>query len=68
MDQSCRFKIVFTKLQGVLEEDARKDAVISNREFWRTREVSAAELDEIDELRRIILEATEPQMMSFTTT
>ena len=68
MVESCRFKLVFTKLQEVLEEDARKELVKSKVEIRRAGEVSREELDEIDKLRRIVLEATEPEPMSFTTT
>lgn len=68
MDQSCRFKLVFTKLHDVLGEDARKEPVNTEVRIRRTGELSREELDEIDKLRRIVLEATEPEPMSFTTT
>ena len=68
MDESCRFKIVFTRLQEVLEEDTRKQPLKAKVEIRRTAEVSCEEIDDIDKLRRIVLEATEPEPMSFTTT
>jgi Zn-finger domain-containing protein len=68
MDQSYRFKLVFTKLQEVLEEDTRKQPLKAKVEIRRTGEVSREDIDEIDKLRRIVLEATEPEPMSFTTT
>jgi hypothetical protein len=68
MDESYRFKLVFTKLQEVLEEDTRKQPLKAKVEIRRTGEVSREDIDEIDKLRRIVLEATEPEPMSFTTT
>ncbi len=68
LDESSRFKLVFAKLQDVLEEDTRKEPVKAKVEFRRTGEVSREELDEIDKLRRIVLEAAGPEPMSFTTT
>jgi len=68
MDQSYRFKLVFTKLQDALEEDTRKDPVKTKVKIRRTGEVSREDLDEIDKLRGIVLEATEPEPMLFTTT
>jgi hypothetical protein len=68
MDQSYRFKLVFTKLQEVLEEDTRKQPLKAKVEIRRAGEVSREDIDEIDKLRRIVLEATEPEPMSFTTT
>jgi hypothetical protein len=68
MDQSYRFKLVFTKLQEVLEEDTGKEPLKAKVEIRRTGEVSRQDIDEIDRLRRIVLEATEPEPMSFTTT
>ncbi len=68
MDESYRFKLVFAKLHEVLDEDTRKEPVKSKVEIRRTGEVSREELDEIDKLRRIVLEATGPEPMSFTTT
>jgi hypothetical protein len=68
MDESYRFKLVFAKLQEVLDGDTRKEPVKSKVEIRRTGEVSREELDEIDKLRRIVLEATVPEPMSFTTT
>ena len=68
LDESSRFKLVFAKLQDALDEDTRKEPVKAKVEFRRTGEVSCEELDEIDKLRRIVLEATVPEPMSFTTT
>lgn len=68
LDESSRFKLVFAKLQDAMEEDAWKEPVKSKVEIRRTTEVSLEELDEIDKLRRIVLESTGPEPMSFTTT
>ena len=68
MDESNRFRLVFAKLQEMLDEDTRKKSVNSKVEIRPTGEVSREDIDEIDKLRRIVLEATEPEPMSFTTT
>lgn len=61
MDQA-RFKIVFEKLS---EEPAQK---ASEEPTLKTVENMRVELEEIAELRRIILEITEPESASYTTT
>lgn len=68
LDESSRFKLVFAKLQDELQQDAWKEPLKAKVEVRRTGEVSREEIDEIDKLRRIVLEATEPEPMSFTTT
>ena len=68
LDESSRFKLVFAKLQDALEEDAGKEPLKAKVEIRRTGEVSREDIDEIDKLRRIVLEATEPEPISFTTT
>lgn len=55
MDQNT-FTIVFEKLAEVTERD------------YSHTEASRAEIDEIDELRRLVLEISEPEPQSYTTT
>jgi len=66
MSQNPRFKIVFAKLRTVLEEDLQRDIPKVHRPHLH--EVTAEELDELDHLRRIVLEVTEPEPVSYTTT
>jgi hypothetical protein len=61
MDQA-RFKIVFEKLS---EEPPQKTA---GEPTLKTVESMRVELEEIAELRRIVLEITEPEPVSYTTT
>jgi hypothetical protein len=61
MDQA-RFKIVFEKLS---EEPPQKT---SEEPTLKTVENMRVELEEIAELRRIVLEITEPEPASYTTT
>lgn len=68
MDESPRFKLVFAKLRAVLEDKAPKEPAKIRVEIRRTPEVTQEELDELNNLRRIVLEVTEPEPMSFTTT
>jgi hypothetical protein len=68
MVDSPRFKLVFAKLRSVLENENREGPVNTGVEIRRTPEVSQQELDEFENLRRIVLEVTEPEPMSFTTT
>ena len=68
MEESLRFKLVFTKLRAALEEDAGKESAKVKVEIHRPSDVSREELEEINSLRRIVLEITESEPMSFTTT
>jgi len=68
MSESHRFRLVYSKVQEVLESDARTERARASVEIRRTGEVSREELDEIRELREIILEASSPDPISFTTT
>jgi hypothetical protein len=54
------FTIVFQKLSEALAEERESQARPS-------AEASRAEIDEIDELRRMVLEVTEPEPSSYTT-
>jgi len=58
----ARFNIVFEKLS---EEPLQKAA---QETTLKTVESMQGELEEIAELRRIVLEITEPEPVSFTTT
>ena len=68
MNENPRFKIVFAKLQAALEEDAQKEILKGKAVVRLAGEVSSEEFDEIDDLRRIVLETTTPEPMLFTTT
>lgn len=68
MDDNPRFKLVFEKLRAVLQEEAEREPTKAKVEIRRAPEVTHEELDEIDNLRRIVVEVTEPEPMSFTTT
>ena len=61
MDQA-RFKIVFEKLSEELPQRASEEPTLKTVENMRV------ELEEIAELRRIVLEITEPEPASYTTT
>ncbi|MFH1680693.1 MAG: hypothetical protein ABIH26_08620 [Candidatus Eisenbacteria bacterium] len=66
MDDNPRFRLVFARLRALLEDDARQEP--ASVEIRRTSEVTPEELDELDNLRRIVLEVTEPEPTSYTTT
>ena len=68
MDESPRFELVFAHLRAALQEEAKKEPARMKVEIHRAVEVTREELDEIDNLRRIVLEVTEPEPLSFTTT
>jgi hypothetical protein len=57
-----RFKIVFEKLTEARERGAVSEAEVAETEQLR------AESEEIAELRRLVLEITEPAPKSYTTT
>jgi hypothetical protein len=62
MDQT-RFKLVFEKLaEHSVNQTGDADPLVEVVEAMRT------ELDEIAELRRLVVEITEPQPVSYTTT
>jgi len=67
MNESQRFKLVFSKLHAILEAEPQKEPAKVKIEIRHPVEVSPEELDQIDNLRRIILESTEPEPISFTT-
>jgi hypothetical protein len=54
------FTIVFQKLSEALAEEGES-------QVHSTVEASRAEIDEIDELRRMVLEVAEPEPSSYTT-
>lgn len=57
-----RFAIVFKKLS-----EAQDEEVVLGRESIEVKSLED-ELNEIDELRRIVLEITDPEPQSYTTT
>ncbi len=68
MHESPRFKLVFTKLRQALEQEPYKERPMAKVEVRWTSEMSQEELEELENLRRIVLEVTDPEPMSFTTT
>jgi hypothetical protein len=68
MAENPRFELVFAKLRSVLEDDAHREPAKARIEVRPFSEASPEELEEIDALRRIVLEVTEPEPVSFTTT
>jgi len=61
MDED-RFRIVFEKLSELTSEQTLSKESSSESEQMR------AEIDEIAELRRLVLEITEPKATSYTST
>ena len=61
MDQT-RLKVVFKKLSQAVGEEPGLKECLSEAAAMR------AEIDEISELRRLVLETTEPEPKSYTTT
>jgi hypothetical protein len=68
MSKAHRFELVYSKIQEVLEGDVRRGPRTPNVQVRHSTEVSREELDEIARLREIILEASAPDPISFTTT
>lgn len=60
MTNESRFQIIFVKLAEALAEPAPSEA--------KPRDTSPEEIDEIDQLRRLALEISDPEPMSYTTT
>jgi hypothetical protein len=61
MDEA-RFRIIFEKLSEELPQKTSEEPTLKTVESMRV------ELEEIAELRRIVLEITEPEPVSYTTT
>jgi len=68
MNESHRFKLIYSKIQEVLDEDARREPQDAHVKIRHSGEVSREELDEIARLREIVLETVSPDPVSFTTT
>ena len=66
MNENPRFSLVFAKLRELTEEEPKEQS--AKIRIHRFNEITAEELKELDELRRTILEVTNPEMTSFTTT
>jgi hypothetical protein len=64
MNENSRFNLVFAKLREALRESPGESGKVTVRRL----EASPEELDEIENLRRIVLEVSEPEPMSYTTT
>ncbi len=59
---SNNFEIIYKKLEEAkLSSQAKDDIIIVNK-----KEASLSEIDEIDELRRMILEVNEPEPHTYT--
>ncbi|MCK6456005.1 MAG: hypothetical protein L6Q92_05690 [Phycisphaerae bacterium] len=68
MSEGQRFKLVYTKMQQVLDDETRKEPQRATVAIRHGGEVSREELDEIARLREIVLESSAPDPISFTTT
>jgi len=67
MSETTRFNIVFAKLRELLEEEEQQEVQPAIR-IRSLSEITSEELEELDDLRRTILEITDPQPTSYTTT
>jgi hypothetical protein len=67
MTEGSRFEIVFVKLQELVQEEGVPEQP-ANVVIPASSDVSVEELDEIDELRRMVMEITDPEFKSYTTT
>lgn len=68
MNENHRFKLIYSKIQEILDEDARMAPQGAHVKIRHSGEVSREELDEIARLREIVLETVSPDPVSFTTT
>ena len=68
MSESLRFRLLYSKVQEVLESDARTERERAGVEIRCAGEISREELDEFRRLREIILATSSPDPISFTTT
>ncbi|MCC7292801.1 MAG: hypothetical protein IT449_12140 [Phycisphaerales bacterium] len=68
MSNTQRFKLVYSKMQEVLEDDAQKEPQRAKIAIRHGCEVSREEIEEIAKLREIVLETASPDPVSFTTT
>ena len=68
MAENNRFDLVFVKLNEALQTEPKIKQGEVRIVIKDSNEVSSVELDEINNLRQIVLESTEPQQISFTTT
>lgn len=68
MNDNGQFKIVFSKLQNMLMDEAREDRTRPTIDIQMTPEATLEELEQIEELRRIVMEVIDPEPLSFTTT
>lgn len=68
MSESQRFKLIYAKMQEVLDDETRKEPRRANVTIRHGGEVSREELDEIARLREIVMETSTPEPISFTTT
>jgi hypothetical protein len=67
MSESSRFAPVFEQLRAILREEAQQPARL-RVEVVVSSDAGMDELDEINHLRRIVLDVTEPEQLLFTTT
>lgn len=63
-----RFKLVYAKMQEVLDNEAPREPQRANLVIRHFRDASREELEEIARLREIVLETSSPDPISFTTT
>ena len=64
----ARFDLVFSRLREALQEGTPRKTPNVMVMIRKGPDAPIEELDEIDNLRRIVLEVTEPEPISITTT
>jgi len=67
MSESSRFAPVFEQIRAILREEAQQPARL-RIDIVVSSDAGTDELDEINYLRRIVLDVTEPEQLLFTTT
>jgi hypothetical protein len=67
-DDHPRFEIVFKTLRDVVADECPKSSAEPSITIEGSPEVTSDELEEIEALRRAVLEVSDPEPMSFTTT
>jgi len=68
MNESHHFTLIYSKMQEVLDADARREPQDAMVKIRHCGEVSREETDEMARLREMILETVSPDPVSYTTT
>lgn len=62
------FKLIFSKLYNLLERETDEESIDPQIKVRLNPQATREEMEQIDEIRRVVLEVTDPEPMSFTTT